>query len=252
MSVPLRDDLHRAPQTGVPMTALSVVGAQWRLRPQDRRLLWGTFMPWALRAGARSPDLLTLYYEKHFEVGIFLIIRQEHHPSEALAVKCGPSFPFLTKLGGKRCTSHVPFFQLGADMSSARRPYITAAAACGARTLHGAAAPIVTQSILPHTGGFGGAAAEVAHSACAQAAPRVCHALTLRGNCYIGRRSLCMRVKVRHVIGAQHLMWSSTANCSICSVYCRCLLSVPVCRVPVRLAELQLGCLNRYHCLAPL
>ena len=55
-------------QTGVPMTALSVVGAQWRLRPQDRRLLWGTFMPWAVRAGARCPDLLTLYYEKHFEV----------------------------------------------------------------------------------------------------------------------------------------------------------------------------------------
>lgn len=50
------------------MTALSVVGAQWRLRPQDCRLLWGTFMPWALRAGAHSPDLLTLYYEKHFDV----------------------------------------------------------------------------------------------------------------------------------------------------------------------------------------
>lgn len=55
-------------QTGVPMTALSVVGAQWRLRPQDRWLLWGTFMPWALRAGSRCPDLLTVYYEKHFEV----------------------------------------------------------------------------------------------------------------------------------------------------------------------------------------
>ena len=58
------------PQTGLPVAALSVAGAQWRLRPQDRVLLWRSFLPWALRAGARAPDLLTLHYERHFEVAI--------------------------------------------------------------------------------------------------------------------------------------------------------------------------------------
>lgn len=55
-------------QTGLPMAALSVVGAQWRLKPQDRSLLWSRYMPWALRAGAAAPDLLCLHYERHFEV----------------------------------------------------------------------------------------------------------------------------------------------------------------------------------------
>ena len=55
-------------QTGLPMAALSVVGAQWRLKPQDRALLWSRYMPWALRAGAAAPDLLCLHYERHFEV----------------------------------------------------------------------------------------------------------------------------------------------------------------------------------------
>ena len=60
--------LRNPTQTGLPMTALSVVGAQWRLKPQDRRLLWSQYMPWALRAGAAAPDLLCLHYERHFEV----------------------------------------------------------------------------------------------------------------------------------------------------------------------------------------
>ncbi len=50
------------------MTALSVVGAQWRLKPEDRRVLVQEFLPWAVRAGARSADLMCLYYEEHFEV----------------------------------------------------------------------------------------------------------------------------------------------------------------------------------------
>ena len=57
-----------ARQTGLPMTALSVVGAQWRLKPEDRRVLIREFLPWAVRAGARSADLMCLYYEEHFEV----------------------------------------------------------------------------------------------------------------------------------------------------------------------------------------
>jgi hypothetical protein len=55
-------------QTGMPMTALSVVGASWRLKPADRGRLVSELLPWALQAGSRSADLMCLYYEKHFEV----------------------------------------------------------------------------------------------------------------------------------------------------------------------------------------
>ena len=57
-----------APQTGLPMTALSVMGAQWRLKTADRAVLLSEFLPWAVRAGGRSADLMCLYYEEHFEV----------------------------------------------------------------------------------------------------------------------------------------------------------------------------------------
>ena len=50
------------------MTALSVVGAQWRLKSADRAVLIRDFLPWAVRAGARSADLMCLYYEEHFQV----------------------------------------------------------------------------------------------------------------------------------------------------------------------------------------
>ncbi len=55
-------------QTGMPMTALSVLGGQFRLKAQTRAELYQDFLPWALRAGFRSADLMCLYYEKHFEV----------------------------------------------------------------------------------------------------------------------------------------------------------------------------------------
>ena len=50
------------------MTALSVAGAQWRLPAADRAVLTRDFLPWAVRAGTRSADLMCLYYEEHFEV----------------------------------------------------------------------------------------------------------------------------------------------------------------------------------------
>ena len=55
-------------QTGMPMTALSVLGGQFRLKPRARAQLYQDFLPWAVRAGFRSADLMCLYYEKHFEV----------------------------------------------------------------------------------------------------------------------------------------------------------------------------------------
>ena len=50
------------------MTALSVIGGQFRLKAQTRAQLYQEFLPWAVRAGFRSADLMCLYYEKHFEV----------------------------------------------------------------------------------------------------------------------------------------------------------------------------------------
>lgn len=55
-------------QTGMPMTALSVLGGQFRLKAQTRAQLYQEFLPWAVRAGFRSADLMCLYYEIHFEV----------------------------------------------------------------------------------------------------------------------------------------------------------------------------------------
>ena len=53
------------------MPALSVLGASWRLKPEERNLLIGTYIPWAMHAGSRSADLMCLYYERHFEVRIY-------------------------------------------------------------------------------------------------------------------------------------------------------------------------------------
>ncbi|BDA42733.1 Ubiquinone biosynthesis protein COQ4 homolog, mitochondrial [Coccomyxa sp. Obi] len=57
-------------QTGMPMTALSVMGASWRLKAEDRSRLISELLPWAVHAGSRSADLMCLYYEKHFEDGL--------------------------------------------------------------------------------------------------------------------------------------------------------------------------------------
>lgn len=58
----------RGRQTGMPMTALSVAGANWRLKPEQRGRLFRELLPWALRAGHRCSDLMCLYYENHFHV----------------------------------------------------------------------------------------------------------------------------------------------------------------------------------------
>lgn len=54
-------------QTGLPMTGLAVLAGEWRFNAGDRALLNSRFLPWAFRAGARAPDLMCIYYEKHFE-----------------------------------------------------------------------------------------------------------------------------------------------------------------------------------------
>lgn len=61
-TVPLLSPL----QTGLPMTAMAVVGAQFKLSSTDRQLLQSVYLPWALRAGLRSADLMCIRYEDHF------------------------------------------------------------------------------------------------------------------------------------------------------------------------------------------
>lgn len=50
-------------QTGLPAAGTAVLGAAWRLSAEQRAWLAGTGVPWALRAGSRAADLLTLRYE---------------------------------------------------------------------------------------------------------------------------------------------------------------------------------------------
>ena len=50
------------------MAALSVGGAQWRLKHTERARLNTELLPWALRAGSQCSDLMCIYYEEHFQV----------------------------------------------------------------------------------------------------------------------------------------------------------------------------------------
>lgn len=54
-------------QTGMPMTGMAVIAAEWRLDSERRRLLNTVYLPWAVRAGSRCVDLMCLYYEDHFD-----------------------------------------------------------------------------------------------------------------------------------------------------------------------------------------
>lgn len=55
-------------QTGLPMTALAVLGAPYRLDTVSRDRLLYRQLPWAIRASVSCQDLMCLYYENHFEV----------------------------------------------------------------------------------------------------------------------------------------------------------------------------------------
>lgn len=54
-------------QLGLPSAAAAVAAASWRLKPADRRRLYTQLLPWAARAGARSADLMCLFYEEHLD-----------------------------------------------------------------------------------------------------------------------------------------------------------------------------------------
>ena len=54
-------------QTGLPMTAMAVVAGESKMKAGDRKVMNTVYLPWAVRAGAQAADLMTIYYEKHFE-----------------------------------------------------------------------------------------------------------------------------------------------------------------------------------------
>jgi len=54
-------------QTGLPMTGLAVLGGQSKLSAEDRQVLWNSYLPWAAKTGLRCADLMSIYYEHHFE-----------------------------------------------------------------------------------------------------------------------------------------------------------------------------------------
>ncbi|KAK9826739.1 hypothetical protein WJX81_003110 [Elliptochloris bilobata] len=79
-------------QTGMPMAALSVAGAQWRLSGRDRSRLATELLPWALRSGMRCADLMCLPYERHLQEDLEEVrSRWRITPSPAAAVASRPA-----------------------------------------------------------------------------------------------------------------------------------------------------------------
>ncbi|GBF95722.1 hypothetical protein Rsub_08704 [Raphidocelis subcapitata] len=80
--------------TGLPMAGLAVAGAQFRLSPEDRRLLWQVYIPWAARTGLRCADLMCIKYESHFEEPLAeLRARWRVVPAPAPPVRLAPKAP---------------------------------------------------------------------------------------------------------------------------------------------------------------
>ncbi|EPS67951.1 hypothetical protein M569_06821, partial [Genlisea aurea] len=50
----------------LPMCGLSVVGGTARLGSKQRKVFYQHYFPWALGAGIRCTDLMSVYYERHF------------------------------------------------------------------------------------------------------------------------------------------------------------------------------------------
>lgn len=63
-------------QTGMPMTGMAVLAAEWRLDQERRHLLNTVYIPWALKAGSRCVDLMCVYYEDHFDQDIEALRRR--------------------------------------------------------------------------------------------------------------------------------------------------------------------------------
>lgn len=55
--------------TGLPMTGLSLA-AIVRLKPQERKRMFETYLPWALKNGIQSGDLINVYWEEELETDV--------------------------------------------------------------------------------------------------------------------------------------------------------------------------------------
>ncbi|PIA38836.1 hypothetical protein AQUCO_02700200v1 [Aquilegia coerulea] len=51
----------------LPMCVLSVVGGTVRFNEKQRALFFQHYFPWATKAGLRCTDLISVYYERHFD-----------------------------------------------------------------------------------------------------------------------------------------------------------------------------------------
>uniref|UniRef100_A0A0C9RP83 Ubiquinone biosynthesis protein COQ4 homolog, mitochondrial n=1 Tax=Wollemia nobilis TaxID=56998 RepID=A0A0C9RP83_9CONI len=54
-------------QMRLPMCFLSVVGGSLRLKGKRREMFFKHYFPWAIRAGMNCEDIMSIYYEKHFD-----------------------------------------------------------------------------------------------------------------------------------------------------------------------------------------
>jgi hypothetical protein len=95
------------------MTAMAVVGGQLKLSPDDRQLLWGTYLPWATRTGLRCADLMCIYYEEHFEEDLEDLRRRWRivpapPPPQHLAPKGRAATQGSTHMAGGGAAPHSP------------------------------------------------------------------------------------------------------------------------------------------------
>jgi len=57
-------------QTGLPVAALSVTVGSLRLNAEERQIVNGLYLPWAVRVSSKATFLMNVYYEKEFETSI--------------------------------------------------------------------------------------------------------------------------------------------------------------------------------------
>lgn len=55
--------------TLIPMTGLSMVAAL-TLKREERRRMWSTYFPWAVRNGLQAKEVINIYWEEELETGV--------------------------------------------------------------------------------------------------------------------------------------------------------------------------------------
>lgn len=61
--------------TLLPMTGLSTF-AVTRLKPAERSRFWSTYLPWALKNGLKSQDIINIYWEENLERNVDSLRRE--------------------------------------------------------------------------------------------------------------------------------------------------------------------------------